>query len=715
MLSRGLLPEQTGSNSRNTTTSTTKTLLYTISFVFLFLFLEYSLNYISSSTSSFGNNINDKLNNNNIDKSSQWQYDTDTEKDYKPNPNDALYKNPLSSDVSYKSLSSSLIEKEKLLIEKEEKYVVALKKLNERDLKLNYVDEQLYKLQSLLNKYKSHTKNLQTKLIDLQSKLNQSKSTEIQERQKMDNMNKQNNNNINGNGINNVQGYQSYGIIMKQFKQMDDEEIEALLNQTRKQIQKDSEINHNGQYINIDVEKVIKIEEKDKIIDKHEDEYILASKKSSLNSNTQIVDFRLIWDLGVVLIAATFGGIIASLFNQPLILGYLLGGSFVGPGGLKLIQQYVQVETLAHIGSIFLLFNVGIEFKYNKIQKYLKDSILSLILCCIALYFTCYAWFAWINNENQFNLINITIFVFASLNTSTTVVLKTLDDLILTPDSSSSSDNKNNKNNHYIHHYDDQSRNIITAILLFQDLYFIFFMAVFSSVTQQQENRNFIYKLMMVIIVIIIVFKALPNLLTYLRKLISIDIYILFTISLCIIFTLITQNIFESSGLGAFTAGLLISKSNVTNENDNKLLKTNWEPIRNMFGVLFFASIGMLINPAFLWINCYLILSLVLFISFGKWTMIYLSEYILQKQNNNLALNVSTSLCLQGEFAFVLSAHAHLDKLITMQQHTALIGATAVSILITPFVIRHVITYFVQFMINGKALILNPNKKSFKS
>lgn len=663
--------------------------------------MEYSLNYISS----FGNSITNKsLDNNN----NEWKYlDIDDINDNK-NSGNAL----LDDDRSYSSLSNKLIEKEKLLIEKEEKYVVALQKLNERDLKLNYVDEQLYKLQSLLNKYKTRTKNLQSKLVQVQSKLNQTKTNDKKE-------NKNNNDvmdklyqlkKMQDQDSFNVQGSVSWKDLKEQ---MDDEEIEALLAQTRKQIKKDSKINDVDYIPNIDVEKVIKIEENDKIIDKHEDEYILASKKSSLNSNTQIVDFRLIWDLGVVLIAATFGGIIASLFNQPLILGYLLGGSFVGPGGLKLIQQYVQVETLAHIGSIFLLFNVGIEFQYDKIQKYLKDSILSLILCCLSLYISCYLWFKWISNENEFNIVNISIFVFASLNSSTTVVLKTLDDLI--------GKNTINTNIANIHHYDDQARNIITAILLFQDLYFIFFMAVFSSVTQQQENDNFIYKLMMVIVVVVIVFKALPNLLTYLRKLISMDIYLLFTISLCIIFTLITQNIFESSGLGAFTAGLLISKSNVTNADDNKLLKTNWEPIRNMFGVLFYAAIGMLINPMFLWTNCYSIVSLVLFISIAKFTMIYFTEYFLtQKRNNKLALNISTSLCLQGEFAFVLSAHAHLDKLITMSQHTACIGSTAVSLLITPFVIRHIITYFIQFycwISNGKTNVLsvNQHKKSFKS
>merc|ERR1712154_611041 len=112
----------------------------------------------------------------------------------------------------------------------------------------------------------------------------------------------------------------------------------------------------------------------------------------------------------------------------------------------------------------------------------------------------------------------------------------------------------------------------------------------------------------------------------------------------------------------------------------------------------------MLINPVFLWSNCYSLVSLVAFIAVGKWLMIYISVFFLHHRDKDVARNVSSSLALQGEFAFVLSSHAHQDGLIATSMHTALIGATAVSIMLTPFVIRHLPSFVEQscYWVRGK-------------
>ena len=112
------------------------------------------------------------------------------------------------------------------------------------------------------------------------------------------------------------------------------------------------------------------------MVDRYQNQYILSSSKNEGSA----VDFRLIKDLGLVLMAAAFGGILASLCGQPVLLGYLLGGSFIGPGGLRLIRQFVQVETMAHFGSIFLLFSVGLEFSFQKL-KTAFDYALSAVAC----------------------------------------------------------------------------------------------------------------------------------------------------------------------------------------------------------------------------------------------------------------------------------------------------------------------------------------------
>ena len=80
-------------------------------------------------------------------------------------------------------------------------------------------------------------------------------------------------------------------------------------------------------------------------------------------------DFRLIVDLVIVLAAAAGGGLLAALLKQPVLLGYLVGGAIVGPAGLGLVKELIQVETLAQFGAAFLLFALGVEFSFSELKK----------------------------------------------------------------------------------------------------------------------------------------------------------------------------------------------------------------------------------------------------------------------------------------------------------------------------------------------------------
>lgn len=80
-------------------------------------------------------------------------------------------------------------------------------------------------------------------------------------------------------------------------------------------------------------------------------------------------DFRLIVDLVLVLAVAAGGGLLAALCRQPVLLGYLVGGMVIGPAGLGLIKELIQVETLAQFGVAFLLFALGVEFSFSELKK----------------------------------------------------------------------------------------------------------------------------------------------------------------------------------------------------------------------------------------------------------------------------------------------------------------------------------------------------------
>ena len=135
-------------------------------------------------------------------------------------------------------------------------------------------------------------------------------------------------------------------------------------------------------------------------------------------------DFRLILDLVTVLGAAAGGGLLAALLRQPVLLGYLLGGAIVGPSGLALIKEVVQVETLAQFGVAFLLFALGVKFSISELRKVQGISLgggsLQILLTIAITAFISTA-VGWVSSTPQ------GIFLGAVLSlSSTAVVLKCL-------------------------------------------------------------------------------------------------------------------------------------------------------------------------------------------------------------------------------------------------------------------------------------------------
>ncbi|CAI7857697.1 unnamed protein product [Closterium sp. NIES-53] len=110
-------------------------------------------------------------------------------------------------------------------------------------------------------------------------------------------------------------------------------------------------------------------DEKDvpRLIDSQDNEYVISSPGKGSKMQLQ-EDFTLISDIVKVIVAAALGGLACGLMGQPIILGYIVAGMAIGPGGLGLIHELVQVETLAQFGVVFLLFALGVEFSLAKMQ-----------------------------------------------------------------------------------------------------------------------------------------------------------------------------------------------------------------------------------------------------------------------------------------------------------------------------------------------------------
>jgi len=377
-------------------------------------------------------------------------------------------------------------------------------------------------------------------------------------------------------------------------------------------------------------------------------------------------DFRLIVDLVLVLSAAAAGGLLAALVKQPVLLGYILGGMVVGPVGLGLIKEVIQVETLAQFGVAFLLFALGVEFSFAELRKVQKIALggggLQIILTILVTVLVCGATGAWATLPAK------GVFLGAILSlSSTAVVLKCLMERNETETSHGQ---------------------VMLGILVVQDLALGLMLAVLPALDQPPEA---IGKAVVFALLRIGLFAAgavaagiwlIPPLLRFLARTESQELFLLGVVALCLGIALFTEYLGLSIEMGAFVAGLMISEVEYADQTLSYV-----EPVRDIFASLFFASIGMLIDPVFLWNNLELILGLVALVFLGKF-LIITPLVRLFRYSWKTALIAGLGLAQIREFSFVLASEGQVLGLVSRRVYLLILGTTAVNLVITPFVLR---------------------------
>lgn len=382
-------------------------------------------------------------------------------------------------------------------------------------------------------------------------------------------------------------------------------------------------------------------------------------------------DFRLIVDLVIVLAAAAGGGFLAALLRQPVLLGYLLGGAIVGPAGLGLVKELVQVETLAQFGAAFLLFALGVEFSFAELKKVQKISLgggALQILLTILVTALISVGVGWVTSPTQ------GVFLGAILSlSSTAVVLKCLMERNET---------------------ETLHGRVMLGILVVQDLALGLMLAVLPALNRPSEEIGIavgyaLLKTTLLAIGAVIAGKWLiPPLLRFLAKTESRELFLLGVVALCLGIALLTEYLGLSIEMGAFIAGLMISEVEYADQT-----LTYVEPIRDIFATLFFAAVGMLIDPSFIWSNLELILGLVALVFVGKFLII---TPLVRAFGYSLktSLIVGLGLAQIGEFSFVLASKGQVLGLVSRQVYLLILGTTAVTLVFTPFVLRLIPQFF---------------------
>lgn len=376
-------------------------------------------------------------------------------------------------------------------------------------------------------------------------------------------------------------------------------------------------------------------------------------------------DFRLIIDLVLVLAAATGGGILASLLRQPALLGYLIGGVVVGPAGLGLIKELIQVETLAQFGVAFLLFALGVEFSLGELKKVQNISLggggLQIVLT-VAVTAIASLLMGWVTSPVQ------GIFLGAILSlSSTAVVLKCLME-------------RNEAST--------QHGQVMLGILVVQDLALGLMLAVLPALDAPAEAIGLAVGRSLLLIVLFALgaigfgLWVIPPLLRFLARTESRELFLLGVVTLCLGIALLTERLGFSIEMGAFVAGLMISEVEYADQT-----LTYVEPLRDIFAALFFVSVGMLIDPVFLWQHLELILGLVFLVVVGKSAIVI---PIVRAFGYPLKTSIIVGLGLAqiGEFSFVLASAGQVLGLVARPVYLLILGTTAVTLVIAPFVLQ---------------------------
>ncbi|HBD09990.1 MAG TPA: portal protein, partial [Syntrophobacteraceae bacterium] len=335
-------------------------------------------------------------------------------------------------------------------------------------------------------------------------------------------------------------------------------------------------------------------------------------------------------DIVIIVVAALIGGMVAHKLKQPPILGYILAGVAVGPytGGVT-VSQIHDIELLAEIGVALLLFALGLEFSLKKLKPVRTIALVGTpiqILLTVMLGYATGRWLGW------GTVPSVWLGALISLS-STMVILKTLI------------------NQGWL---GTLSSRVMIGMLIVQDLAVVPFMIILPEMNDPTAGLPMLgMALVKTIVFLGLMFllgtRLLPRLMASIVKWNSRELFILAITAMGLGIGYGTYLFGLSFAFGAFVAGMVLSESDYSHQALSDIV-----PLRDLFGLLFFASVGMLLDPSFLIAHWRQVLLLVLLVSVGKGA-IFATVTRLFGYGNVVPLAVGLGLFQIGEFSFVLS------------------------------------------------------------
>jgi CPA2 family monovalent cation:H+ antiporter-2 len=374
------------------------------------------------------------------------------------------------------------------------------------------------------------------------------------------------------------------------------------------------------------------------------------------------VEFTMLQDIVIILGLSVLIILFFQRLKLPSILGLLITGIIVGPYGLNLIRAVTEVELMAEIGVIFLLFVIGIEFSLKGLASIRKTVLIGgglQVLGTIGLVTLASYLFGLPPNTALFMGFLISL-------SSTAIVLKMLQERgeLTAP-----------------------YGRVSVAILIFQDIVVVLMVLLIPLLAGQMEDPGkmlliLLAKLIGILLAVFLLTRYIvPVLFRMVVRTQSRELFILTIIVLCFATAWLTSAVGLSLALGAFFAGLIISESDYSHQANANIL-----PFREIFISFFFVSVGMLLDINFFLSNIVYINLLALGVIVLKFMVIAFTVFILRYQPRTVWLT-ALALFQVGEFAFVLSTAGMGYDLLPQQTYQYFLAISIITMGLTPFMI----------------------------
>lgn len=370
-------------------------------------------------------------------------------------------------------------------------------------------------------------------------------------------------------------------------------------------------------------------------------------------------------DLALILICAGIMTLVFKRLKQPLVLGYIVAGFLASPHVTftPSVIDMANIHTWSEIGVIFLLFALGLEFSFKKLVRVGGTAIIAActIILCMILAGMFVGWsFGWKHMD--------CLYLGGMLAmSSTTIIYKAFDDLGLRQ---------------------QRFAGLVLSILILEDILAIVLMVMLSTmaVSQNFEGIEMIYSIGKLLFFLILWFVVgiyiIPTFLKRSRKWMGNETLLIVSLAMCFGMVVLAAKVGFSPAFGAFIMGSVLAET-VEAESIEKLVV----PVKDLFGAIFFVSVGMMVDPGMIMEYAWPIIAITLAIVLGQ-VIFGTGGVILAGQPLKVAMQCGFSLTQIGEFAFIIASLGVSLKVTSDFLYPIVVAVSVITTFLTPYMIR---------------------------